>query len=413
LWMQVLGSHVRLLDNPANGLTSRFTPGWTQFGTLKSDSRLQFECATMLAHGLTCSVADQPDPSLVLDPDAYARIGHAYRWVAEREPWCRGATSAADLAVVWTGASVGASDTTSLLGAAKLLSQTHCAFDVVDETMALGAYPWAVVPSLGVLSDAQAEALRAYLEAGGRVLAMLPRAPLSARVASALGWEVGDAWDGPTAYLDRLAPAVQTDVDVRLLAVPGDALHTRAVDDGEVLAWMCPPLSGPDGEHAFGFYPAPPDRARAVPGVVRCTVGSGTLVVVTCDLFGAYLADGDPNVRRLGRNLLEILHPRAQRVLDVDAPPWVHVSLMTSDQRHVVHLLNEHTQRRDDQTPAMDQVPPVDRIAIQLACKARPAQVYLAPPRRELPFQYRAGRLHCVVPQLHVHRMLVVAMHVE
>ena len=81
-------------------MTARFHKSWADFGGLKNEAALQYECFAMLASGAKCSVGDQLHPRGRLEEPAYRRIGGVFEAVEAKEPWCRGAQSVAEIGVL-------------------------------------------------------------------------------------------------------------------------------------------------------------------------------------------------------------------------------------------------------------------------------------------------------------------------
>ena len=71
-------------------MTGKFHKSWGDFNSLKTPAALEYECFMMLAEGAKCSIGDQLHPRGALDPVTYDLIGHVYRQVEAKEPWCAG-----------------------------------------------------------------------------------------------------------------------------------------------------------------------------------------------------------------------------------------------------------------------------------------------------------------------------------
>ena len=78
--------YCRTLGKEVLGMTGRFHKSWADFGSLKNKAALEYECFSMLANGVKCSIGDQMHPGGALDNAAYQRIGEIYKSVAEKEP---------------------------------------------------------------------------------------------------------------------------------------------------------------------------------------------------------------------------------------------------------------------------------------------------------------------------------------
>ncbi|MCX6986302.1 MAG: beta-galactosidase, partial [Lentisphaerae bacterium] len=92
--------YARKLGKPLFTMTGRFHKSWADFGGLKPQAALMYECCQMLAHGARCSVGDQLHPRGILDAGVYDLIGSVYRHVEACEPWCDGAKPVTDIAIL-------------------------------------------------------------------------------------------------------------------------------------------------------------------------------------------------------------------------------------------------------------------------------------------------------------------------
>ena len=117
------------------GMTGKFHTHWGEFGGFKSADALRYECAAMIAQGAKCSIGDQLHPLGQLDESTYKLIGKAYKEVEEKEPWCRDAESAANVAVLsnrWFKREF-VQDRKSELGVTRILREGHIPFDMLRD----------------------------------------------------------------------------------------------------------------------------------------------------------------------------------------------------------------------------------------------------------------------------------------
>src|SRR5262249_49762503 len=127
---------------------------------------------TMLAEGARCSVGDQLHPTGELDAATYELIGGVYTQVAEKEPWCAGAESVAEIAVL-TPEAIGRADArvdSAAVGALRMLHEAHSPCDVVAGVNAWPRYALLIMPDKTPLDAALANKTRAYLAGGGALI---------------------------------------------------------------------------------------------------------------------------------------------------------------------------------------------------------------------------------------------------
>ena len=92
--------YFQILGKPMLGMTGAFHRSWADFGTVKSQAALDYECFRALALGAQCSIGDQMHPRGVLNPETYRRIGQTYDMVETKEPWCRDTTPLAEIGLL-------------------------------------------------------------------------------------------------------------------------------------------------------------------------------------------------------------------------------------------------------------------------------------------------------------------------
>src|ERR1700743_1082247 len=81
-------------------MTARFHRTWGDFGTIRNQAALDYECFRMLAHAGHCSIGDQLHPRGRLVEPVYERIGHTYASLPQKEAWCVNARAVTEIACV-------------------------------------------------------------------------------------------------------------------------------------------------------------------------------------------------------------------------------------------------------------------------------------------------------------------------
>jgi hypothetical protein len=206
------------LEKDMVGMTARFHKSWADFGGLKNQAALDFECAAMLAAGAKCSIGDQLHPSGRLERPAYDRIGVTYRAVEAREPWCRGAIPIAEIGVMLAQGQPGVSpadarDTDE--GVLRMLLEGGRTFQFVDQDSDLFGYRLVILPDCVRVGPALALKLRDYLTLGGNIVCT-GESGLDTTSGSVTIKELGITSSGPlewdVAYI-RAAGALASDVE--------------------------------------------------------------------------------------------------------------------------------------------------------------------------------------------------------
>src|SRR5205823_5660551 len=164
--------YARTLGKELLGMTGKFHKSWGDFNSLKTPAALEYECFMMLAEGAKCSVGDQLHPRGVLDPATYDLIGHVYRQVEAKEPWCSGAEALAEVAL-FTPEAIGVAEgrvDPAAAGALRMLRERHYQVDVVDGENDWSRYRLVILPDKITLDEALSQKVSRYLAAGGSLL---------------------------------------------------------------------------------------------------------------------------------------------------------------------------------------------------------------------------------------------------
>lgn len=90
-----------------------------------------------------------------------------------------------------------------------------------------------------------------------------------------------------------------------------------------------------------------------------------------------------------------------------EAPSTATVTVTEQQSRRIVHVLHYAAERRTPDIDIVEDVLPLVDLKLALRAEKRPTQVYLAPQRRALKFDYAEGYTRVVVPRVEGHQMVV------
>lgn len=155
---------------PWLGMTGRFQKMWGDFGGIKPQAALAFECFRAQAFGGGNSIGDQLPPRGVLDAAAYDLIGEVYGACAAAEPFYEGADLIADCVGILSTSSPGIDGGLSEEGAVLLCEEFHYDCATIDPQDDFTLYPLILLPDTCVISPELAVKLKAYYENGGKLM---------------------------------------------------------------------------------------------------------------------------------------------------------------------------------------------------------------------------------------------------
>ncbi len=405
------------LGKPVLGMTAAFHRSWADFGTVKSQAALDYECFRALAGGAACSVGDQLHPRGIPVAETYRRIGRTYASVEAKEPWCRGAVPQAEVAILLppdssTGTRVMGMESEE--GALHMLLEMGAQAAVIDSAADFSPYRVIVAPDHVRLDAALAAKIRGYVGGGGSVL---------------LSHESGLRVDGSEFALEALMGveylgAGRDDVEffrpMDALAGSIPAMDHALYDRGsavrprpgtEVLAEIVSPYFSRTWAHFSSHAQTPPDPA-GLHGLAAATL-CGRVAYLSHPLFLSYQRNGYPAYRQIVGALLRRLLP--DPIVRTNLPTTAEVTVLRqpagadgdSPERLICHLLHYVPQRRTPDLDLVEDAIALHDVSVAVRTGWRPRQVYLAPERTVLDISQQGEYASVSVPEVNGHAMVV------
>jgi hypothetical protein len=405
------------LPQPRLGMTAAFHQSWADFGTVKSQAALDYECFRMLAGGAACSIGDQLHPRGALNAETYRRIKATYAAVAAKEPWCRDAEPLAEIGILLRpGVESGArtSGLESEQGAARMLQELGMQFAVLDREADFGPYRVIIAPD-SVRLDADLTArLRTYMEGGGSLLLSHESGLRADGQGSPLeGWMgidyLGPARDDmeflrPTGGLESEIPAMD-----HVLYERGSAVRAR--EGTQVLATLVPPYFSRTWEHFSSQSQTPPNPTA--PHERDAITLRQPVAYVSHPIFRAYQLHGYPVYRQIVAALLQRLVP--EPLVRANLPTTAEVTLLRQaadgearPERLVCHILHYVPQRRTPDLDLVEDLLPLHDLALAVRTGWTPRAAYLAPEQADLQVVMEGAYAQIRLPRVDGHAIVVL-----
>ncbi|MDX2185410.1 MAG: alpha-amylase family protein [Opitutaceae bacterium] len=159
-------------SKPWLGMTGRFQKMWGDFGGIKPQPALEFECFRSQALGGANSIGDQLPPRGKLDAAAYKLIGAVYTQCEEAEPFYSESVPVEQVGVLTANHADANPDSSgrSDEGVIQMLEESHYDATLLDEHEDLQRFSLLILPDETVVSPRLAERLKAFYEAGGKLI---------------------------------------------------------------------------------------------------------------------------------------------------------------------------------------------------------------------------------------------------
>ena len=302
-----MARQVMAWDTPWLGMTGRFQRQWGDFGGIKPQEALEFECFRSQALGGANSVGDQLPPRGTLDPAAYDLIGAVYAQCAAAEPFYEASHPLPQIGVLlpgYPGLDRAATDK-SLEGAVTLCEESHYDAAVLDDLSDFSGLDLLILPDSTVITPRLQEKLSRYHEEGGRLL-LSYRAGFNADGQWALDFLplsfTGEAALWPSYW--RVRPGFSPELSRSDRVFYGRGLDMTGGPGTEVLADRVPPYFQRTDVHFCSHFQTPPAVSISeFPAVI----GGERFVYFADPLFGEYRQTGNLAARDGWRRAMERL----------------------------------------------------------------------------------------------------------
>ncbi|MCS3844094.1 alpha-L-fucosidase [Microbacterium sp. AK031] len=413
---------VRGAGIPFCGQTGRFHRAWADFGGLKSASQLRLETAAIAALGADVAIGDQPGPSGRLDGEVYDVVGAAFGALKQIDDALVGSVGVAEAAILVEGLMLsdlarpeshgGEQLPISALAAAKLLTEAHVQFDVIEAgTAPLDRYPVLVIAEGAVLSDKTIGEVSEYLAGGGRILHALqadddaPRYPWL----RALGLTSSEPSPFEPAYVvfDDARPAGDPSFEYALY---DGAARWQGEWAGEIVATLAEPAFQRSPAHFTSHAQSPAAVRTGLPVAVH----DGGVGAVAFPVASSYFRHGYHVYRRLFDTMLDRVLP--SRLLRTGAGPALELSATVQrgadndTARLNVHVVNfaggsrrspEHLEYYDTVVPRVD-------VDVDVRSAVDPIRVQLRRSAIEAEWERVDDAIRITVPKVHIDEVISV-----
>lgn len=403
--------YTRTLGKEWLGMTGKFHTQWGDFHSFKNRAALEFECFQMLALGGKCCIGDQLHPSGAICETTYDLIGHVYRQVEAKEPWCRDARPVVEMALLSSGEFTDERTPPADVGAMRMLQESGFQFDVIDTSADLTRYRLLILPDTVRISEAFAARLRDYLAQGGAILASFEAAlDPDGRTFVLPGCDaryLGEAPYSPDFIVPRGAIGVGLPETEHVMY--RRALHIEAGERAETLARATLPYFNRTWRQYCSHRHTPSAGIEGYPVILR----QNNVIYFAHPIFSQYYENGPRWCKSLVCNAIDMLLP--ERLARHNGPGTLIVTIneQQNPMRWIVHLLHYIPIRASHAIDLIDDVIPLFNVALTLHVPGVVARVSCEPEGQSLDFEQTGHTVRLSVPRIDGHQMVVLTFQTQ
>lgn len=369
-------------------MNGKFHTAWGDFGSLRHENALEYECFRAIANGAGVCVGDQMHPCGKLDQMVYERIGRIFEQIEHMEPWLYRTEKVREIAVLIpsrAGACDPSSGGMSEEGVYRVLSELHHPFDFVNQEDSLADYRLLILPDHAELDQAYAEKIGAFLDQGGKIL-VSGTSGLKDGKSILPGMDLVHEGKSPydVRYLrmrdSRAFPEVsKTD---HVLYEAGEQVS----GSGNVLAEIVDPYFSRTYEHFCSHRQTPPKReSRGEPAILETEAG----IYMAFPVFRMYTDSGYTVYRDLTAGCIRRL--LKEPLIETDLPALTELNLRRQGQNYILHMLNYVVSGKAKMLDTIEEKYMVKDKSIRIRTGYSPAAVVRLPLCEKADFHYENG----------------------
>ncbi|MEM2702916.1 MAG: beta-galactosidase trimerization domain-containing protein [Candidatus Bathyarchaeia archaeon] len=412
--LPVYARYARNLGKPILNMTGRFHRGWGDFGGIRTEASLEYDCLYGLANAMRTTIGDHFHPRGDINRAVFNLVRKIYSKLQKFEPWFEDAVALTDIALV-------APKSTfqhplmdeeqprcmeAVRGATRMLCELKMQFDIITPKLNWKKYRLLVLPDLVLLDDEMTMKIKVHLNAGGQILASCWSGLDYRKERFILEDEWGVAFKGDDpynpAYLLAYPPLTEGLPDMPM-DFYSNGVEVEALPETKVLGEIIAPYYSRywDGEHGYVYNP--PAKKTGRPVVTR----KEAVAYIARGIFTGYYHHASVPMRQLISNLLQMLLPdplvRVQGL-----PSFARVTVTGQTHRRMVHILSYVPERRGSTIDMIEEPIELREVRVSLRLDGRmPKRVYLAPEHKELSFTIKNGYISTVIPLHYGYSMVV------
>ncbi|MDD5728300.1 MAG: beta-galactosidase trimerization domain-containing protein [Victivallales bacterium] len=410
--LPVYARYARNLGKPILNMTGRFHESWGDFGGIRTEASLEYDCINGIANCMRTTIGDHFHPRGDINYPTFDLIRNIYGRLQQLEPWIEGAKPLTDIAVIAPenafspGHKSCREKQLAVRGLVRALCELKYQFDVLDVTQDFSAYKLLILPDQVMLKGELATRMKKYVQTGGAVISSAwSGLDESGKNFALKAWGLDFAGDSPydPAYMELSETGLADgfpDMPVTLYE-PGTVVKVR--EGTQVLAEITVPYYNRkfDGEHAFLYLP--PDKKSGEPALTR----NGNIVHFSHPFALTYYKHAQVPMKNLLRNIIGQLLPKP--IVKVkNLPSFARVTVTGQAGRRMVYLMSYVPEKRGEKVEIIEEPIELHNVKVMLRESGMKfTRAYLAPGKEPLEISEEAGYAVVTVPIIKGYSLLV------
>ncbi len=399
--------YCKTLGKEILGMTGRFHKSWADFGGIKNEAALEYECFRALAYGAKCSIGDQLHPKGKLNKVVYKRIGKVYKSVAEKEPWCKKASPVSEIGLLCSDRELAEGIRAlpeSDQGAMRMLIEMHYQFDVIDRKADFKKYELIVAPDLVSFDPALTKSTKSYLERGGKLI-LSYKSGLDEDGKGFVLSEIGNTYLGEARYCPdyiKIKPEIAPRIGDMDYVMYERGSEVKPLAGTDVLAYVGHPYFNRTWKHFSSHRHTPLARISGFPAISK----RENVIYIASPIFKAYRLHGNLVYKRIVQICLDLLLPK--RLVSSNLPSTAEVTLLRQDKCYVLHILHYIPERRTPSLDIIEDIIPLYNVELKVRTERRPSRVYIVPQKEDINFDFEGKYVSFKIRCIQGHQMVIM-----
>ncbi|OGV40247.1 MAG: hypothetical protein A2020_09940 [Lentisphaerae bacterium GWF2_45_14] len=389
--LPVYARYARNLGKPILNMTGRFHESWGDFGGLRTEASLEYDCINGIANCMRTTIGDHFHPRGDINYPMFELIKKIYGRLQKLEPWIENARALVDIAVIAPENSFSLYHKSSgekqhsLRGITRMLNELKYQFDILSVSQDFSTYKMIILPDCVTLKGELLQRVKNYEKNGGSIISSAWSGLDESRENFAMEeWGLNFKGDSPydPAYISISDKTLSVGFPEMPVTLYEKGTEIEAAQGTKILAEIIAPYynRGFDGEHAFLYLP--PDKTTGKAALTR----KGNIVHFSHPLCINYYNHAQVPMKNLLNNIISDLLP-APIVKAENLPSFTRVTVTEQPGKRMVYIMSYVPEKRGDKIEMIEEPVKLSGIRISLRSDDKKCKsVYIAPDKENLGF---------------------------